>query len=137
VQVYAAAMSVGLLGIGWFMVSPHAAYSVDQANLSTTGEVLVKPAPGLGYKYKWVGDGVPTNDYANLSDYAFVIEPGRTRKVTLAVKNSFGRETQETITVTRPVPKLDANMPFPVNSKPDAPGVIKPETGDAVHGSGS
>jgi NADH-quinone oxidoreductase subunit L len=147
VQVYAASMAVGVLGVGWFMTTPHAAYSIDQANLSTTGEVLVKPAPGLGYQYKWSGDGVKQNDFSALTDYSFVVEPGKTRKVTLAVKNAFGRESDETITISRPVPKPGEGAPmfFPQQhaaapeQAPVDKGIIKVEgsqIGDLVKGGG-
>ncbi len=59
VQAYSAAMVIGLAGVGWFMVRPHADVAVDDSALRSNGEVTLRASPGLGYRYRWeVTDGL-------------------------------------------------------------------------------
>ncbi len=105
VQVYSGAMVVGLASLGWFFGRPHAAVVVDRTNLALTGEVVVKAAPGLGYSYRWAGEGVDKNDFSTTqTEYHFKVDPGKTRSVKVLVKNAFGLETEEPVVVTRPAP---------------------------------
>jgi NADH-quinone oxidoreductase subunit L len=111
VQVYAAGVVFGVAGLGWFFVQPHASVSIDDAELRASGKVVAKAAPGLGYTYKWSENGKPgegaTPDFsASMQEYQFVVNQGSTRNITVTVKNVFGREAVETITVTRPTSTL-------------------------------
>ena len=72
----------------------------------------ITAAPGLGYEYKFLGDGVAKNEFSRTSAFSFTVEPGKTRQVTVAVKNAFGRETTETVTITRPGAKPMMNIPM-------------------------
>ena len=115
VQVYAASIVLGTVGLGWFYVQPHASLAVDEAELKATGKVTVKAAPGLGYTYKWSEDGKAaegaTPEFsAAAQEFQFVVGQGATRNVTVTVKNLFGREDQETISVTRPASQTPPRM---------------------------
>ncbi len=57
VQAYSASMVIGLAGVGWFLVRPHAVTSIDDTKLRQTGEVTVSASPGFGYSYKSGGPG--------------------------------------------------------------------------------
>ncbi len=103
VQVYAASMVLGMVGIGWYLSTPHASYTLDRTELKRTGAVVVHASGGLGYSYKWSGDGIPSaNDFSNTPDLPIVVEEGKTRTVVLEVKNALGRESKQTITIERP-----------------------------------
>jgi len=58
VQVYATSMVLGLGGLGWFFVQPHAAATVDDKQLKQTGEVVTNAAPGHGYTHRGRARGV-------------------------------------------------------------------------------
>ncbi|MFO0553159.1 MAG: NADH-quinone oxidoreductase subunit L [Polyangiaceae bacterium] len=106
VQVYAAAMTLGLLATGWFFVKPHPEIVVDDTQLKSTGRVVVKAGPGLGYTYKWSGEGVNQPDFsAAQSRYEFTVNQGARREVKLTVRNIFGFESVTTAVVEAPVNK--------------------------------
>ncbi|MFO0619603.1 MAG: proton-conducting transporter membrane subunit [Polyangiaceae bacterium] len=102
VQVYAASMVLGVVGIGWYVSTPHAAYTLDETELKRSGTVVVHATSGLGYSYKWSGDGIASKDFSSEADLSVVVEEGKTRTVVLEVKNAIGRESKETITISRP-----------------------------------
>jgi NADH:ubiquinone oxidoreductase subunit 5 (subunit L)/multisubunit Na+/H+ antiporter MnhA subunit len=102
VQIYAASMVVGVVGTGYFFVQPHAHVTVDDAELKTTGKVIATVSPGLGYTYTWSGEGVKATSAERVE---FTVEQGKTRELTVTVKNVFGREAQAKVSVSRPAPQ--------------------------------
>ncbi|HSO00515.1 MAG TPA: NADH-quinone oxidoreductase subunit L [Candidatus Nanopelagicales bacterium] len=102
VQVYAAAMVLGLAGVGWFMVWPHADATVDAAGLRRSGEVKLSAAPGFGYSYRWEVAGAPGAEFSRSGETTIKVDPGETKDVTLRVRNAWGTEAKETFTFTRP-----------------------------------
>ncbi|WP_437683647.1 NADH-quinone oxidoreductase subunit L [Sorangium sp. So ce131] len=102
VQVYAAAMVLGLAGVGWFLVHPHAAAVVDDAELRRSGEVRLSAAPGLGYRYRWEAPGLSPSDFSEATDVTVKLDPGETKEVVLRVRNAFDREATETFSFSRP-----------------------------------
>ncbi len=120
VQIYAASMTVGMAAIGWFYWAPHAHYVVDDSQLNSTGRVTAQAAPGLGYTFKWSGEGIqPTNK----EQIEFVVDPGKTRIVTLTVTNAFGRTVEAPLKITRPpLPKMAQGMAPPPGNRPLGPG---------------
>ena len=102
VQVYAASMVIGLAGLGWFLVQPHAAATVDDAELRRSGEVKLSAAPGYGYTYRWEAPGAPAGDFNQSTDLTVRLEPGEKKDVVLHVRNAFGREASEAFVFTRP-----------------------------------
>ena len=120
VQAYAAVMVVGVGGLGWFFVAPHATTTVkpDEA----TGSYQITAAPGLGYQYRWDsdGDGKPDSDqFGAEASLSVSLERGQQKKVGLEVKNAFERVSKKQVTLFRP--KVDASK--------EGPGVIQIEQG--------
>ena len=120
VQAYAAVMVVGVGGLGWFFVAPHATTTVkpDEA----TGSYQITAAPGLGYQYRWDsdGDGKPDSDqFGAEASLSVSLERGQQKKVGLEVKNAFERVSKKQVTLSRP--KVDASK--------EGPGVIQIEQG--------
>ena len=102
VQVYAASMVIGLLGIGWFVVQPHAAATVDDSKLKQSGQVLLAAAPGPGYSYLWEGPGIPpAKDFSTVNQLSVRLDPGEKKDIVLHVRNAFERETTTTIELAR------------------------------------
>ncbi len=119
VQVYSAAMVVGLVGTGWFFLQPKANVTVDDAKLNSTGEVVVTAAPGLGYVYKWTGKDVREVDFSPAQGrYQFIVAQGETREVRLRVRNIFGREVEAPVVVTRKAPEQPRAGGRPVMLQP-------------------
>jgi len=103
VQAYSASMVIGLAGLGWFMLRPHAEVSVDDKRLRQTGEVVLSAAPGLGYTYRWEGKDVRPSEFSPSGrDLTLRLEPGEKREVKLYVRNAFEQETVETVELERP-----------------------------------
>ncbi len=140
VQVYAASMVVGLAGMGWFYGRPHANVSVDDADLKVFGRVTVHASPGLGYSYKWSGEGVNQADFsAGQSKFEFIVQQGQSRDVTLTVRNAFGQEESTTVKIdragppkppggaTRPAGALLQPAPTPGEAPPDDAKPLKLE----------
>ncbi|MBL9026057.1 MAG: NADH-quinone oxidoreductase subunit L [Myxococcales bacterium] len=135
VQVYAASMVVGLLGMGWFFAQPHAKMNVNDSELKSSGKVVVSAQTGPGYAYKWTSEGVDQKDFSGkLPELQIVVPAGQTRDVTLTVRNAFGREAQQTLTFTRdlgkgaPAPRGTAapgQPPGPPGQPGPAPSVIR------------
>jgi NADH-quinone oxidoreductase subunit L len=102
-QAYAAAMVVGMFGIGWFIgvPQPKAVVSGDQA----TGQYIVQAAPGLGYAYRWDTNGDGTYDteaFGGAMQVTLTLDEGASQEVGLQVKNAFGRVRGGTYHVERP-----------------------------------
>jgi NADH-quinone oxidoreductase subunit L len=109
VQAYSASMIVGLAGLGWFLLRPHAEVSVDDKRLKQTGEVVLSAAPGLGYSYRWESKDVKTSpEFSPARDLTIRLEPGEKREVKLFVRNAFAQESVETVAVERPGQKRGA-----------------------------
>ncbi len=101
VQAYAASMVIGLAGIGWFMVRPHADIRVDDSGLRQNGEVKLTAAPGLGYRYHWEQVNKPITDGPELT---VTLQPGESRDVRLEVENAFNARAQHVVALARPGP---------------------------------
>jgi NADH-quinone oxidoreductase subunit L len=103
VQAYSASMVIGLAGLFWFMMRPHAEMSVDDRTLKQNGQVMLTAAPGLGYSYRWETQDVKTpTEFSPTRELTVRIEPGEKREVKLFVRNAFGQETSETVAIERP-----------------------------------
>ncbi len=103
VHAYGAVMAVGLGGVGWFMVAPHA--TAKPSLNHATGKYTVTAAPGLGYTYRWDADGdgkFDTDRYGSQAKIEFQLERGKSRKVWLEVRNAFGRVTAKSYSIARP-----------------------------------
>jgi hypothetical protein len=95
-------MVVGLAVIGWFFAVPHPNATVVDAGHD---DYVVTAAPGVGYAYRWDadGDGKPDKkDFGADSTMKVHVEPGKSQKVNLEVRNSFGLVRTKTIEVARP-----------------------------------
>jgi NADH-quinone oxidoreductase subunit L len=109
VQAYAAVMVVGVGGLGWFMTAPHAEVKTDGD--AKSGSYTLNAAPGLGYGYRWDadGDGKPDHEEFGAEEKVTInVDRGKTRKVTLEVKNAFGRVAHKEIVVSRAKADLDS-----------------------------
>jgi len=102
VQVYAAGMVLGVAGIGWFVLSPHATAEVDGAKLRSTGELTLTAAPGHGYGYRWAeGDKPMPAEFTSTAVFTTKLERCETKKLRLEVRNVFGATTETTFTPCR------------------------------------
>ncbi len=125
VQAYSASIVVGIAGLGWFMVRPHADASIDSAKLRESGEITISAAPGFGYTYRWEGPGVSASDtFGPGRDVTVKLTPGQHKSVILHVKNAYGREATEIIPLERPAPREGALQApkVPVAPRGPAPG---------------
>ncbi|AKT39900.1 NADH-quinone oxidoreductase subunit L [Chondromyces crocatus] len=118
VQVYSAAMVLGLAGVGWFMVRPHATATVNEEALRRSGEVKLSAAPGFGYSYRWDVPETPEGAFAATPEQLVTLKPGETKEVTLRVRNAWGSESSKTFTLSRPTggnrgPVDPAALPIP------------------------
>jgi NADH-quinone oxidoreductase subunit L len=108
VQAYSASMVIGLAGLGWFLVRPHAAVSVDDKAVKTSGVVTISAAPGLGYHYAWAvkdaGSAPKPPDGAkpDARELTVTLNPGESKEVTLEVTNAFNSKSLEVIPLSRP-----------------------------------
>lgn len=103
VHVYSGILAVGTLGLVLFFVRPH-----PDAIVAKEGDTYtLEAAPGIGYEYKWDVDGQADKEFAT-GDAALKrtvqVPLDGTKKVTLEVKNSFGRTASHTFTLTNPKP---------------------------------
>ncbi len=115
VQAYSASMVVGLAGLGWFLVRPHAAVTIDDKAFKATGQVSLSAAPGLGYRYHWAvvdpgtspKEGAPKLPGSEARDFTVTLTPGESKDVVLEVENAFNGQAREVIPLSRPAaPKL-------------------------------
>jgi NADH-quinone oxidoreductase subunit L len=103
VHVYAAIMVVGLFGLGWFFVEPHADFTVVEQN----GDYTLKAGPGPGYAFRWYPDAAKeaqTKDFATTDNLKIHLAEGKSQTVKLEVRNAFGRVGSKELTIVRPVP---------------------------------
>lgn len=103
VQVYATAMAIGLVGVGWFVVVPHAEANVDESKIRASGEVVISASSGFGYTYRWEGVG-PTEqkDFDATREVRINLNPGEKKDVKLHVRNAFAQEATTTFAFARP-----------------------------------
>jgi NADH-quinone oxidoreductase subunit L len=105
VQAYAAVMVVGVGGLGWFLVLPHAEAKVHAD--ATSGQQTLTAAPGLGYAYRWdanADDKWDTEEFGSGATTSVTLKPDETRGVRLQVRNAFGRVATKQFDLTRPKP---------------------------------
>jgi hypothetical protein len=96
-------MVVGMAVIGWFVAVPQA--KVVVSGDAASGAYSVQAAPGLGYAYRWDGNGDGTFDSEEFSSNANLtlnLEEGASQEVKLEVKNAFGRTRTGVYQITRP-----------------------------------
>jgi NADH-quinone oxidoreductase subunit L len=124
VQVYAASMVVGLLGMGWFFAKPHARIDLDDTDLKVQGRVTAHGAPGLGYSYKWSGEGTAEDKFTPGAKYDFIVQQGASKTITLTVKNAFGQEDTTSVTIDRP------GQPRPPGATRPAGAMLQPTMPD-------
>ena len=102
VHVYAAIMVVGLAALGWFFVTPHADFTVEEKN----GDYTMTAGPGPGYSFKWYPDETKdpqTKDFVPNTDNLKVhVADGKSQTVKLEVRNAFGRVGSKAFTIKRP-----------------------------------
>jgi NADH-quinone oxidoreductase subunit L len=101
VHVYAAIMVVGLFGLGWFFVEPHADFTVVEQN----GDYTLKAGPGPGYAYRWYADATKepqAKDFGATDNLRVHVADGKSQTVKLEVRNAFGRVGAKELTIVRP-----------------------------------
>ncbi len=110
VHTYGGILAIGTLGLTLFFVRPHAG-----ATMVKDGDTFVlEAAPGIGYEYKWTVDGEP-EAAAGSGDLKKVVSVAQDqqKKVTLEVKNAFGRTATRVFDLTNPKPApLTPPAPF-------------------------
>jgi NADH-quinone oxidoreductase subunit L len=124
VQVYAAAMVLGLAGVGWFLTAPQLAVAVTGSD--DAGQYHLNASPGFGYGYRWDSDGDGTfesADYGGQRDLDVTVGPGEEKSVVLEVQNAFGRIGQRRFTFSRRDPAAK-----PVEAEPQKTGLASPPT---------
>jgi NADH-quinone oxidoreductase subunit L len=112
VQAYAAVMVLGVGGVGWFLVAPHADARVE--GNAASGQYTVKAAPGLGYAYRWDADGDgkwDSEEFGSQTEVQLELKTGERRVVQLEVRNAFGRTADEEYVVERPKPDASRGQP--------------------------
>jgi NADH-quinone oxidoreductase subunit L len=146
VQAYATVMVVGVGGLGWFLIAPHAAARATADHES--GKYTLTATPGLGYRYRWDADGDgkwDSEDYAGERTLSFELDVDRTRVVRLEVMNAFGATSTDEFSFHRPKPDKSGALTIGVERGADgrlrgtpqgpgvqqAPGPIDQQMGDA------
>ena len=89
VHVYAAMMVVGMVGLGWFFVQPHANATVVE---SPNGDYVVTAAPGMGYGYRWYPDAkgeAQVKAFTGTDSIKLHLDEGMTKTVKVEVRNAF------------------------------------------------
>jgi NADH-quinone oxidoreductase subunit L len=102
VQAYAFTMVLGLGGVGWFFLVPHAYHRLKADH--GVGKYSVQLTPGPSYAYRWDedGDGKWEGDFGDKRELSFELEREKSRKVRFQVKNGFGLMVGQELTVERP-----------------------------------
>jgi len=103
VHVYAGAMALGVVLIGWFVVMPRA----DVATRGTpNGDFVLEAAPGMGYGYRWTAEsgGKPQDEKFSATSTTLKIhlDADKTQVVKLEVKNAFGFQASQELTLKGP-----------------------------------
>ncbi len=97
-QVYAAAMVIGVAGIGWYVLVPHANANADEPRFARSGRLQLTAAAGHGYRYRWHVDQEPVPaEYTTKADYSLKIGRCETKTVHLSVQNVFGLTSERDI----------------------------------------
>jgi NADH-quinone oxidoreductase subunit L len=113
VQAYAFTMVLGLGGVGWFFIVPHA--SVRKKADDLAGKYTLSATPGASYQYRWDqdGDGKWDGDgkFGDTREVSFELGADKTQNVRLQVKNGFGLMVGSEITVHRPPMDLSGQDP--------------------------
>ncbi|MBK9263881.1 MAG: NADH-quinone oxidoreductase subunit L [Polyangiaceae bacterium] len=103
VQVYAAAMALGMAGVGWYLVVPHAVATVDESKVRASGEVVISAEGGLGYSYRWEGiSPADEKEFGKTREVRINLNPGEKKDVKLHVRNAFAQEATQTFALARP-----------------------------------
>ncbi len=109
VQMYSAAMVVGLAGFGWFVFRPHAEVTVRDGGRGS-GTLVLEAASGPGYTFRWEGKDVKAPpEFSPTREITLQLGAGEKREVKLFVRNAFGQETSETIPLEGPKGKRGAS----------------------------
>jgi NADH-quinone oxidoreductase subunit L len=134
VQAYAFTMVLGLGGVGWFFMFPHAAYRLTGDDL--TGKYTVTASPGPGYEYRWDedGDGKWDGSFGNKTQVVFNLEPGQIMTLGLQVRNAFGLPMAREIVVRRPKPDLSGADPDAIRMLEQKGGKDAPKNGQPSNG---
>ena len=119
VHVYAAMMVVGLVGLGWFFVQPHANASVVE---SGNGDYVVTASPGLGYGYRWYPDArgeAQVKAFTGTDSLKIHLDEGGTRMVKVEVRNSFspGLDMPVVRTLFPPIATKEITVSRPKSTK--------------------
>ena len=103
VHVYAGAMALGIVLIGWFVVVPRADVSTRATG---NGDYVLEAAPGMGYGYRWTPEasGKPQDEkFSPASTQLKVhLDADKTQTVKLEVKNAFGFQASREVTLKGP-----------------------------------
>ncbi len=121
VQAYSAAMVIGMAGVGWFMVRPHADITIDDKDFHTNGQITLSAPPGLGYHYKWEVTNVAAKPGADAKpgepvrsegrELVVTLTPGDSKQVVLDVESAFKGHAREVLPLNRPTPPTVIQMP--------------------------
>jgi hypothetical protein len=116
VHVYAGVMVLGLAGLGWFFIAPHADLSINEG---ANGEFTLTAAPGPGYTFKWYPDATKEaqqKDFGNTDHIPVHLDEGKQQTVKLEVRNAFGRIDSKEVVLKRPAaekPPTTAQIQLP------------------------
>jgi NADH-quinone oxidoreductase subunit L len=102
VHVYAAAMAIGVVGLGWFFVwQPQARATILT---SPGGRYTLEAAPGLGYAYRWhtrAPDRPDRDAWSAARTVAVDVPAGQKKTIVLEVKNAYGRTAERWFVLER------------------------------------
>jgi len=118
VHTYGAVMTIGLVLVGCYVLTPHANIRLSEDHRSGRYELVA--APGYGYNYRWDSDGDgdwDTEDFGTQQKVAFSLEPNSNRLVRLQIENSFGIISEKKFDVVRP--PADASSPLVIEKGQD------------------
>ncbi len=105
VHVYAGAMALGIVVIGWFVVVPRADVVVSHS--ASNADYVLDAAPGMGYGYRWTPEagGKPQDEKFSpaSTQLKLHLDADKTQVVKLEVQNAFGLTATKEITVKGPV----------------------------------
>jgi NADH-quinone oxidoreductase subunit L len=124
VQAYAFTMVLGLGGVGWFFMVPHATYRLKSD--AAAGKYNVELTPGASYAYRWDadGDGKWDGEFGDKRQLDVNVDAGKSKKVRFQVRNGFGLMVGREVTLTRPAQEGEA---APAEAGNQAPGRKPPE----------
>jgi NADH-quinone oxidoreductase subunit L len=138
VHAYASVMVIGMGGLGWFLLLPHAQAKTESDH--TAGSYRVVAAPGLGYQYRWDADGDgqwDQEEFGGASEVGFELKHDEKRTVRLQVKNAFGGVSSGEFLVYRPKRDLDNEAPTTIQVERGPDGQLRgvvPSTGQRLPG---